>query len=143
VDEPIDGEMAKRTRLKRTSAAARTTIGEQRKRFEHARDRLRGIPDALAAELDAIAENWELPDETKHERARRARAAAARNAESLIAEAREALELGAEKAQAMRVGRKVRSEQRHRVHSLRQPRGTAFLAFVFLAPFCSPRTAIS
>jgi hypothetical protein len=79
---------------------------------------LRAIPDALAAELDAIADSYQIPDEGKPEAAMRARASAASQAEALIAEAREALALGAEKTQAMRTRRKVREAERDRVRAL-------------------------
>jgi predicted regulator of Ras-like GTPase activity (Roadblock/LC7/MglB family) len=110
--------MSQHKRLAKTSAPAALPIADHRRAFEKARDRLRQIPDELAAELDAIVHNWELPDETKRERTRKARGAAAREAEGLIAEAREALAFGAEQTQRMRTRRGVLSEQRLRVHRL-------------------------
>jgi hypothetical protein len=110
--------MARRRRLEPTAAAARTTLGELRRRFEEARDRLRLIPDRLAAELDAIANNHDLPAEGKRERTRRARAQAAREVETLVAQARQTREQGAERSQAMRVSRQVRQADRDRMRAL-------------------------
>ena len=110
--------MPRRRRLEPTSAAERTTLGEQRKRFEQARDRLRQIPDELASRLDAIEANDDLPAEAKRARSEQARADAAREVRELVAQAHQALEEGAERTQAMRRSRTGRQAERDRVRAL-------------------------
>jgi len=110
--------MRRRRRLDPTTAAARTTLGEHRQRFEQARDRLRQIPDELAAELAAIAGNSDLPVEGKRKRTKRARARAAREVETLVAQARQSLEQGEKRTQSMRVNRKMPQAARDRLRAL-------------------------
>jgi hypothetical protein len=110
--------MPRRRRLEPTSAAERTTLGEQRKRFEQARDRLRQIPDELASRLDAIEANDDLPAEGKRARSEQARAEAAREVEELVAQAHAALEEGAARTKAMRRARTGRQAERDRVRAL-------------------------
>lgn len=110
--------MHRRRRLEPTSAAERTKLGEYRRTFESARERLRKIPDELARRLDAIASNDDLPDEGKATRSREARAEAAREVEELVAQGQAALDDAAERTRAMRVARRVRQAERDRVRAL-------------------------